>query len=700
MKAKQIICLFILLLCSMGMNAQSAQNYEHVVKLNVPSYIYYCYPPYDVPRSFEATATSKYYYNEDDIKVLNGPSKIVGGYTKPAVRTPSNSFGEYASSIDITANTVNGSVEGAWNGTYKESQTSGNNTLTYDLSLTTTFVNGKMTGSLLMSSNLVRNGNATKSLWDYKMDENSNIKSIDYALGERICKVTFDEEGKATGTYSAKGVSFNICKNVILGYFNRKTGETCQCEDEQNALLTSYSKGECTLGDLMEAGYILKKFQDVSFTIDPYAMRCLCLGESEFGDFETISFPLQILTKADIATLDDLIPLIKPEENVYPIDWNPKYDEMTGVLTYNHGWHQGISEYVAPSVAKEFLHMADSISKAECVELSELVCTNASNQVATNACPRVVLNREVFWFLDSESYNKIMSLGKNAYTVKEIRPNTDDGGYIIIGTLNAKVGDANGPVSLEVTTSVNTANLGKAFSVKLLKVVDIPSVWDTYRKKKASIIKSLKAIGSDPSVYDKVSYTNLRAFYKGYDMGAKESYEESMKALTDFEGIVDDFKKFETVRRQVMAQNDKFAAALTRHQDVLDSYNILFSSLDLSWAPDKGHNKLNEALDLIAKTEQFAAMRDEVKNNAAQIENVRGNGKYIFEAYNKFMLNADLTLPDVVSTTKLENVINIQKEIYAILSAAEIKDIDKKVKKAKLLEINDIIQMVKQNFTL
>lgn len=699
MKLKPIICSVILLICGLSLSAQSQKKYDHVVKLNIPSYIYYCYPPFDVPRSFEATSTSQYYYNEDDIKILDGPVKIAGGYTKPAVRTPANSFGEYSSSITITANIVNGVVEGAWNGTYKESQKSGKNTLTYDLSLKTTFVGGKMSGSLLMSSNLKRNGKDYKSLWDYKMDEHSNIKSINYALGDRTCKVTFDEEGKATGTYAAKGVSFNIHKNVVLGYFNRKTGETCECEEEQNELLTRYTKGECTLDDIMKAGYVLEKYQDVTFTIDSYAIRCLVLGESEFGEFAEVSFPVYMLTKADIATLEDLIALIKPEENVYPIDWNPKYDEVTGILKYNHGWYQGVEQYVAPSVAKEFLHLADSISKAECIELSKLVCTNASNQVAANAFPGVVLNREVFWFIDDDAYNKMLTSGKNTYTIKEIRPNTDDYGYIITGTLDAKAGDANGPVSLEVTTYVCTANLGKAFSVKLLNAVNIPTCWDTYREKKASIMKTLKTIGSDPSEYDKESYTNLRAFYKNYDMDAKESYEESMNALTYLEGIVDDFKKFGSARKQVMQQNDELAAKLNRHPDVMSSYNAQFSSLDLAWAPYKDHNKLNEALEMITRTEQFAAKRDEVKTNDAQIQAVKANGEKIYAAYSTFMSNSDITLPGDANTNKLDNIINIQKETYAILSDASIKDIEKKVKKAKLTDINDIIQFVNQNFT-
>lgn len=699
MKLKHFICSVILILCGLNLSAQNQKKYDHVVNLNIPSYIYYCYPPFDVPRSFEATSTSKYYYNEDDIKILDGPVKIVGGYTKPAVRTPANSFGEYASSISITANTVNGVVEGAWNGTYKESQGSGKNLLTYDLSLKTTFAGGKMSGSLLMSSNLKRNGKDYKSLWDYKMDENSNIVSINYALGDRTCKVTFDEEGKASGTYTGNGIKLNIHKNVVLNFFNRKTGETCECEDEQNEILTRYSKGECTIDDIMNAGYVLKKFQDVTFTIDQYAIRCLVLSESEFGEFAEVSFPVYLLTRADIASLDDLITLLKPEDNVYPIDWNPEYDEETGILKYNHGWYQGAELYVAPSVAKEFLHIADSISKAECVELSKLICENASNKVEAKAFPRVVLNREVFWSVDNDAYNKMVALGKNTYTVKEIRPKADDRGYIITGTFEAKAGDANGPVSLEVTTYVNTANLGKAFSVDLLNAVNSPSCWDTYREKKAAIMKTLKTIGSDPSKYDKESYTNLRAFYKSYDMDAKESYEESMNALTYFEGIVDDFKKYESARKQVISQNEKFEATLTRHPDVLNSYKTQFASLDLAWAPNKDHNKLNEALKMIADTEQFAAMRDEIKNNDDQITAVGVNGKNVFEAYTRFISNSDLTLPDDASTTKLENIIDIQKETYAILSDAEIKDINKKVKKAKLSDINDIIQLINQNYT-
>ena len=700
MKLRHIILSAILMLYSIGINAQTSKRYDHVVKLNIPSFIYYNYPPFDVPRSFEATATSKYYYDEDDNKILDGPVKIVGGYTKPAVRTPATSFGEYASSINITANAKDGVLEGAWNGIYKESQSSGKKTLTYDLSLKTTFKDGAMTGSFLMTSNLKRNGNDDKSLMDVKMDEYSNLKSINQVLGDKNWKITFDEEGNASGSFSSNDIKFSVYKNVILEFFNRKTGELCECEEEQTEILTRYSRGECTLDDIMKAGYILKKFEDVRFGVNSDLLRCLNLGESELGAFGDISFPLYILTRADVLSLEELIPLLQPDENTDPIDWDPTYDETTGILEYNQGYYSGIQQYVAPSVAKEFLFMADSIQRMESIEISKLVFKNAGNHVNIGEFPQqYAFNRELYWHIDEDAYNMISSTKVGSFSAREIIKDPDISGYVVIGTLDANIDHKDGPVVFEVITNICIANYGRAYSVKLLEANKISSCWDTYREKKATIYKALRTIDSNSAKYDEASFTAFKTFCKSYDMNAKSSYDESMEALTSFEPIIDNFKEFGSIQKQVISQNDKLAAQLQRYPEILNSYNAQFSSLDLTWAPNKDHNKLNEASEIIIRTERFLAKRDEVEANDTKIKEVGANGKYTYNAYIKFISESSLSLPDDANTGDLESIITVQKETYAILTDPAIKDIEKKVKKAKLSDINDIILFINQNYT-
>lgn len=166
----------------------------------------------------------------------------------------------------------------------------------------------------------------------------------------------------------------------------------------------------------------------------------------------------------------------------------------------------------------------------------------------------------------------------------------------------------------------------------------------------------------------------------------------------------EDLLAYAKVINGILERNKSISDACSEYNDIHTAYSSYLNGLDLHWdqAQNNGHSwesRLKDFEEIQNKTLQFIEKKNEVVNLNDSINAIAKSSKSIYKAYQTYYANADQSLPADANTGKLENIITVQKETYAILSDPSIKDIDKQVKKAKLSDINDIIQVINQNCT-
>lgn len=154
--------------------------------------------------------------------------------------------------------------------------------------------------------------------------------------------------------------------------------------------------------------------------------------------------------------------------------------------------------------------------------------------------------------------------------------------------------------------------------------------------------------------------------------------------------------------KYILGKHKLVTDACAEYNDVLEFYGNYFNKYNLYWGPAKNkthewNGRLKKMKDTQSKMLVFIEKRKQIDTLHQSIVSIKD--KQISKAYFEYFKTADLTVPEDMSSEKLDEIIKIQKDTYLILSDSMIKKIAKSVKKEKLTDIKAIIEYVNKNFT-
>ena len=234
---------------------------------------------------------------------------------------------------------------------------------------------------------------------------------------------------------------------------------------------------------------------------------------------------------------------------------------------------------------------------------------------------------------------------------------------------------------------------------------------DAMLEEKEDLLAYAKVINGilerNKSISDACSeYNDIHTAYSSYLNGLDLHWDQAQKnghswesRLKDFEEIQNKTLQFIKKRKTADGASSKIRKDAEMFKDILSSYNQFVAAYDSKWEAGRDGSTFDGLIEYQSAITQFIEKKKEVFNLNDSINAIAKSSKSIYKAYQTYYANADQSLPADANTSKLENIITVQKETYAILSDPSIKDIDKQVKKAKLSDINDIIQVINQNYT-
>lgn len=188
-----------------------------------------------------AVATYKYYYDEDDQKIMHGTCVIKG-----------DDWWGLHKEIKLKTNGTATYTDGKLNGALTMSQTGTTPKSSASWSFKAAYTNGVPSGTWTYTeTGITQNATMTASI-TWKDGKMSALKS------ETGVSITIDNDGNiVSGT--VEGNSFK--NGFLINKFIRKNGDWSQIESDQQALINSYMAGTITEDGLLDKGYIIKDYQ-------------------------------------------------------------------------------------------------------------------------------------------------------------------------------------------------------------------------------------------------------------------------------------------------------------------------------------------------------------------------------------------------------------------------------------------------------
>ncbi len=150
---------------------------------------------------------------------------------------------------------------------------------------------------------------------------------------------------------------------------------------------------------------------------------------------------------------------------------------------------------------------------------------------------------------------------------------------------------------------------------------------------------------------------------------------------------------------KTIEENNALITELTSNNDIKNEYKALCNSFDISWEGLNTNKKLNHILE---QQEQYKntiqLFNENIKQINANTQQITINGKAyknIGKAYQTYIESADLQWTGLDSNTKLNSILAIQDTFIKALSAPNVADLNKSIKKSKDKSINAILNILK-----
>lgn len=236
-----------------------------------------------------AVGTYKYYYDDDDNKIMHGTCVIKG-----------DDWWGLHKEIKLKTNGTATYTDGKLNGALTMSQTGTTPKSSASWSFKAAYTNGVPSGTWTYTeTGITKNATMTASI-TWKEGRMSALKS------ETGVSITINNDG-----YIVSGtVEGNSFKNgFLINKFIRKNGDWSQIESEQKALIDSYIAGTLSEDELFDKGYIIEDYQS---KIDEWFMSHLTNDYVYIKWFDpSFTFPdhprFKVLKKVALLSLEEIL---------------------------------------------------------------------------------------------------------------------------------------------------------------------------------------------------------------------------------------------------------------------------------------------------------------------------------------------------------------------------------------------------------
>lgn len=161
----------------------------------------------------------------------------------------------------------------------------------------------------------------------------------------------------------------------------------------------------------------------------------------------------------------------------------------------------------------------------------------------------------------------------------------------------------------------------------------------------------------------------------------------------------EEYQNYQTNIKTIEENNAQITELCHSNMDIENEYKALSNSFDISWEGLNTNQKLNH---ILAQQEQYKnaiqLFNENLKQISANTQQITINGKAyknIAKAYQTYIASVDLSWTGLDSNTKLNSILDIQDTFIKALSAPNVVDLNKSVKKSKDKSINAILNILK-----
>lgn len=224
--------------------------------------------------------------------------------------------------------------------------------------------------------------------------------------------------------------------------------------------------------------------------------------------------------------------------------------------------------------------------------------------------------------------------------------------------------------------------------------VRVENEYDIIRELDSKIETNNKKLKELSSTAFKKDYKAYNSYFKGLELSVNHD---------DLNASIDDRKKVLEVqdvtfrfieKLELVNKGDEDVISKSSElKDVLKAYKSYMPTRDLSWSSDCKTEKLDEYLAVQAKCVEFIALRDVVKKNDETLKSLKSSAPYMYKLYTKYGSGCNLAWSADVDFATIKTLIDTQEKLMSALKKDGISAIDKNIKKQKIEDIIQILDM-------
>lgn len=199
------------------------------------------------------------------------------------------------------------------------------------------------------------------------------------------------------------------------------------------------------------------------------------------------------------------------------------------------------------------------------------------------------------------------------------------------------------------------------------------------------------------TVYCSVSkdgYKAYESYMKDLDIDVDHNdLKSSIKQYQEIIALQDTTFMFVEKLGGILKNDEALRKVCAVHKDIAKVYDTYMPTRDLTWSPAYDFTKFDQYISDQNHLQQFVTLRDAVANNHASLLNKKSVARNIHKAYLIYYNGCDLSWNPQKELSGLEELISVQERCVALISQDNIAEIDKSVKKQKIIDIEQILSM-------
>ena len=171
----------------------------------------------------------------------------------------------------------------------------------------------------------------------------------------------------------------------------------------------------------------------------------------------------------------------------------------------------------------------------------------------------------------------------------------------------------------------------------------------------------------------------------------------SIEKLDEYIRVQERTVEFLEIINKIQRSDNDITSQSSNKKDIQKAYLTHTKTRDLTWSPNWNLDKLNEYISIQERCLEFIKLRDNIQDNDVKINSLKSDSPTIFKAYNTYHSSCDITWKPDVDFETIESLIKIQEKYIRSVSVPNISDVDKKVKKQKMTNLIQILELEELN---